>query len=57
MWNVKERVGLPVWEGDLAVDTLHKNPGDKITKAEMEAAKQTPDDIRALTQSGAIEEA
>lgn len=35
---------------------LRKEPGEKITKAEMNDAQQTDDDIKALIDSGAISE-
>lgn len=65
-WLVKEVVGLPIHE-DREVhpgitvpvpvgEILRKNPGDKITKAEMDEHGQTEDDIKALIKDGAIEE-
>lgn len=62
MWVVKEKVHLPFIEsgneepGELP-HGLTKLPGEKITKAEMEEARQTEEDIASLIASGAIEEA
>jgi hypothetical protein len=63
---VKEVVGLPVLE-DREVhpgivvpvptgESIRKEPGDKITKAELEKAGQTDDDISKLLKDKAIEE-
>jgi hypothetical protein len=66
-WEVLERVGLPVME-DREIypglpkvpfatgDTIYKDPGDSITKKEMEDARQDEDAIASLIKSGAIQE-
>lgn len=59
MWVVKEHgpVTLPFIENEDGSFGLRKNPGDKITKSEMEQAKQTDEDIARLIADDAIEEA
>jgi hypothetical protein len=70
-WEVLERVGLPVRE-ERVVYTLSdgteikdvvatgevamKEPGDTITKAEMDAAGQTDEHIKNLEKTKAIKE-
>lgn len=54
MWIAQEAVNLP-YHNDGA--GLRKEPGDKISKAEMEEAQQTPESIAALIKSGSIKEA
>lgn len=60
-WTAREKIHLPFIErgdekpGDLPYG-LPKAPGDKITKAEMQAAQQSDEDIASLVASGAIEE-
>jgi len=49
-WMVKERIGLPVWDGDNVVGTNVKNPGDMVTRAEFEEARQTEEDIAMLVE-------
>jgi hypothetical protein len=66
-WNVLARVGLPVhedrevWPGVTVPvptgESTYKDEGDTITAEEFEEHGQTPDDIDALVESGAIEEA
>lgn len=46
-YEVLERVHLPF------VDKA-KEPGDTLTKAELEAAKQTDDDVKKLVRDKAI---
>jgi hypothetical protein len=65
-YTVKEVVGLPVIEerevapGVMAPvptgETVRKEPGDTITKQEMDDAGQTEEMIESLIESGAIEE-
>jgi urease beta subunit len=46
-------ITVPVPSGDV----VRKEPGDTITKKEMEAAGQTDEDIKKLIEDGAIKEA
>lgn len=39
-WIVKERIGLPIWDGDFVVGIKHFFPGQEITTADFEEAKQ-----------------
>lgn len=65
-WTAKEVVALPVLEerevhkGISAMvatgESVRKEPGDKISKKEMDEAGQSADDIASLVKSGAIEE-
>jgi hypothetical protein len=49
-WIVRERIGLPVYDGDSVVDTIIKNPGDTVTREEFEAARQSEEDIANLVE-------
>jgi hypothetical protein len=62
----KEVIGLPVHE-DREVhpgitvpvpigETIRKEPGDKITRAELKAHGQSDEDIEKLIKAGALEE-
>ena len=70
-YEVVEAVGLPVMEERVVHtktdgtevkdfqatgETIRKEPGDSITKKEMEDARQSDDDIASLIESGAIKE-
>lgn len=49
-WRVKERMGLPVYEGDNVVGTKVKNVGDTVTRAEFEEARQSEEEIAMLVE-------
>lgn len=65
-WTVLEKIALPVheervvWEDIVRPvatgESIIKEPGDKITVAEMNTARQTENDIQSLIDSGALEE-
>lgn len=47
---LKERIGLPVWDGDFIVGTKTLNPGDSLTKADLEEARQDKDQQAELIE-------
>jgi hypothetical protein len=47
---LKERVGLPVWDGDRVVDTKHFFPGQELTKEDLEDARQDEDEQAMLIE-------
>jgi hypothetical protein len=56
-YKVKEVIALPVMEGDVATgESVRKEPGDKLTKKELQDAGQDDKAIESLVKSGAIEE-
>lgn len=65
-YEVLEVVALPLHEEreihpGIKVDiptgeSIRKEPGETITKAELDKAKQSDDDIKSLIESGAMKE-
>lgn len=42
-WIVKERIGLPIWDGDFVVGIKHFFPGQEIATTDFEEARQDED--------------
>lgn len=47
---VKERIGLPVWDGENVVDTKHFFPGDAITDGDFDEARQSEEEQAMLVK-------
>jgi hypothetical protein len=56
MYEVLAKLELPVYERDFIVDSQSYEVGATLQKKELDAARQTPDQVKHLVSTGAIRE-